>query len=157
MSDLKPAHVMLPVVMLVVPLLLLGGYVFLSDRAKSEVHGTIRVGDTTFAPDRCASGVLSEDAPRSQPQFHGVDLFARAHPSRRLRVFQDPAQGDVVALRDGDAAPVVVDRAACERFEVRITALDEMLFDHWGLGGSVDLACPEVEAKVAFSRCFGGD
>lgn len=154
-----PNPIVLVVGMLGVPMLGLGGFVMLQGRARSEVAGTLESAHLTGSPvhpNRCASGLLGEDAPRAAAQFHGVDRFATASPSRRVRVFEDPAKGPVVAIRDGDAAPVVVDRAGCSTFEVHLDELGEMVFDHWGLSGRLVLDCPEISAQVTFSRCFGG-
>ena len=147
---------LIALLMPVVPLVLFGGYMALRNSSKSAAAGTIELAEEAIAVDRCGSGLLDEDAPRSAVQFHGVDLFAAAHPNTRVRVLEDPSRGTLVSIRRGDAAPVEVDRAACEIFEVTLHETGAMILDHWGLEGSLRLACPDVSADVTFSSCYDG-
>jgi hypothetical protein len=143
--------------MIIVPTIFVGGYMALKASSKSEVSGSIQLGkEAPFAPDRCESGILSEDAPRSRPQFHGVDLFEATHPKRRVRVFDDPEKGEIVTLRTGGAAPVVVDRPACKVFEIQLKESGAMILDHYGLEGTLKLDCAEIEADVQFASCYDG-
>ena len=84
---------------IVVPLVFLGGYTLLVEGSKSEVSGTLRLGDETLAVDRCESGVLGKNAPATRPRWHGVDLFAASDPARRVRLIDDPEKGELVTLR----------------------------------------------------------
>jgi len=160
----EPAPVLAPkkltrllVGMLIVPVLVIGGYMLLKRGSKSEVSGSIQLGKATpFEPNRCESGVLSEDAPRSRAQFHGVDIFQSEKPKRRVRVFEDPEKGEVVTLRTDGEAPVVVDRKACSKFEVQLKETGSMILDHYGLEGALVLDCAEVVADVKFASCYDG-
>ena len=141
---------------IVVPLVFLGGYTLLVEGSKSEVSGTLRLGDETLAVDRCESGVLGKNAPATRPRWHGVDLFAASDPARRVRLIDDPEKGELVTLRRGDEVPVTVDRTTCARFEIQLKETGAVVFDHHGLEGSVDLACPAITGKLSFASCYDG-
>jgi hypothetical protein len=141
----------------IVPAVFIGGYTLLRQGSKSTVSGTIQLGEEPpTSPNRCESGVLSKDAPPTRAQWHGVDLFDAAHPARRVRVIDDPEKGGIVTLRDGDAAPIVVNRDACKKFAIQIRDTGHMIFDHYGLEGAIDLDCSELVAAVKFESCYDG-
>jgi hypothetical protein len=144
------------VAMLAVPLLFVGGYSLLKHESKSVVSGSIRLGEDALTPNRCESGVLSEDAPRTRAQWHGVDLFAATEPKRRVRVIDDPEKGKVVTLRHGDDEPVVVRRDGCKTYEVKLEETGSMILDHYGLEGALRLDCAEIVADVKFESCYDG-
>lgn len=154
----KPsASLWVPVVaIIVVPLVFLAGYTLLAEGSKSEVNGTLRIGQETMQVDRCESGVLSKDAAPTRPRFHGVDLFASSNTARRVRLIDDAEKGKVVTLRRGDDPPVTVDRSSCTRFDVQLQESGAMVFDHHGMEGSVDLDCPAIVGKLAFASCYDG-
>jgi len=117
----------------------------------------MRVGaDEAITPDRCESGILSEDAPRTRVQFHGVDLFASRSPELRVRALEDEVQGLRVIVRREGSAPVEVDRAACQTFDVQLHETGAMILDHYGLQGSLRLDCPDITADVHFASCYDG-
>lgn len=143
--------------MFVVPAALLGGYYALKERAKSEVSGSIRLADKReFTAVRCGSGLLSEDAPRSSAQFHGVDIFSASSPELRIRGYEDTEKGMVVTLRYDNGAPITIDRSACKKFNVKLEETGEMILDHWGLEGELHLDCPELVADLRFTSCYSG-
>jgi hypothetical protein len=144
--------------MVVAPLLFFGGYMALKAGSKSEVSGSIQLGEekAQLAPNRCESGTLSEDAPRSRAQFHGVDLFDAAEPERRVRLIEDPEKGKRVIVRNGEAAPVVVNRDGCGKFEIKLEETGAMILDHYGFEGTLELECPEIVADVTFASCYDG-
>lgn len=151
------ASLWVPVVaIIVVPLVFLGGYTLLVEGSKSEVSGTLRLGEETLQVDRCESGVLGKDASASRARWRGVDLFAAADPARRVRLIDDAEKGELVTLRRGDAAPVTIDRNTCARFEIQLRETGAVVFDHHGMEGSVDLDCPAIVGKLAFASCYDG-
>jgi hypothetical protein len=125
--------------------------------AKSEVVGSISVGGETWQPDRCQSGKLGETPPAGRTRFDGVDLYSAAAPQRRVRVLEDPTEGKVVALRDGGPKPTVLDPSQCSTYSVELTDTGTLIMETWGIEGSIELDCPELQASVQFSSCYNGD
>lgn len=154
----KPASApWVPVVaIIVVPLAFLGGYMLLTEGSKSEVSGTLRLGEETIPIDRCESGVLGKDAPPTRPRWHGVDLFSASEPGQRVRLIDDPEKGKLLTIRRGDDPPVTVDRATCTRHAIELRETGVMLFDHHGMEGSIDLDCPTIAGKLSFASCHDG-
>jgi hypothetical protein len=143
--------------MILVPVIFLGGYALLQEGSKSTVTGTITLGEgEAMSPDRCESGVLSKDAPATRAQWHGVDLFEAARPTRRVRLIDDPEKGKIVTVRFGEDAPIVIDRASCTQFAFEVRETGQMIFDHYGLEGTIDVVCPGLTVKAKFASCYDG-
>ncbi|MCA9613891.1 MAG: hypothetical protein H6724_17135 [Sandaracinus sp.] len=122
----------------------------LSHESKSEVHGELTLGETRFAPTHCRSGNTSRDELR----FKGVDLLG--DHGLVVRVLEDPRDGrQVLTIRD-DGDPTLVPRESCTTHTVELVDTETSINGIWGLGGHVELDCPEVRGRVDFERCYSG-
>jgi hypothetical protein len=126
----------------------------LSSASKSEVSGSLTIDEGTFQPTVCRSGKIEEDGPHDRPRFYGVDLLGGG--GRSVRVLEDPTEGQSVVVIDSGQAPRPVDRSQCARFDVQLRETGELIMEVWGIGGSIDLDCPDVSGQVRFESCYSG-
>ena len=145
------ASIAVPIVIMIVT----GGF------GGGEVAGELRgsgplVGDFTLRPDACASG--QEDG------FLGVYLGAAEQSDARLKVFQDPAYGEMVQLQvpgscEGPRCKqVLLKREICARLAVRVEKTNTTINDVRVLDGELDLDCTlasgdRITGAVRFEGC----
>lgn len=122
----------------------------LRSESKSEVRGELTRGDTSFAPTRCRSGKTSRDEAR----FEGVELLADRGPT--VRVLEDPRDGRTVLWIPEGGDPTPSARESCTTHTVELVDTEEAIGGVWGLGGHVELDCPEIRGRVEFHRCYSG-
>lgn len=122
----------------------------LRNESKSEVHGELTRDETRFVPTRCRSGKTSRDELR----FEGVELLADRGPT--VRVLEDPREGRTVLWIPEGGDPMPIARESCSTHTVELVDTEESIGGVWGLGGHVELDCPEIRGRVEFNRCYSG-
>ncbi|MBN2497452.1 MAG: hypothetical protein JXR96_22865 [Deltaproteobacteria bacterium] len=134
---------------------LVGGF------GSGEVTGELRgsgplVGTFSLAPDACGSG--------QSDGFVGVYLGAKDRSDARLKVFQDPAYGEMVLLQipgscEGPRCKqVLLKRDHCERLSVRIEKTNTTINDVRVLDGELSLKCKlasgdAISGELRFEGC----
>jgi len=130
-------------------LLIVGGVGVFFFTSRSEVDGSVRLGDgpmaTAIAPDDCRSGV-----PRG---FFGVELTSEGAPGTVVRVVRDPTRGALVAVERNGGVPEVFGPDACSTLDLRVEQTSTSINDVWVLRGSARAVCAGLEAHVTFDGC----
>jgi hypothetical protein len=111
-------------------------------------------GDWVLAPTDCESGALAG--------FFGVDLWDDRGGDVNVRVLDDPLLGDTVSVRNGNVTPRIVQREACDIYDVDLALSRRSVRGVRLVKGSLELSCSDgeggaIEGWLEFGNCKGQD
>lgn len=133
---------------LLIPVAIVGAFVFVSDLTSANVSGSLSggkgAGALHFVPDGCTSG--------QRDGFSGVTLTQTGSPDV-VRVVSDPIEGKLLVVARPGRKGQIIRGQGCRTFELEAARTDTNVNEIWLVDGRMKVDCPELSGSVSFGGC----